>query len=186
MFTTQSGNQAHGDIVAGDQSKTIYNIVNPKSPLASLYEKFRQASEGQPIAASISEQLQHYCSRDTDGDVRGLEQKLTDAHRTDLLRAASLMKEAATKLIMKWQTSGIAQDILTVVLGELYASFILEVTPAIEAGKSREDVDALINEKVIKPTALLLGDNDLMLTARDLLGLLFFLGGNCHVRWDKC
>ncbi|HGA6848753.1 TPA: ABC-three component system protein [Salmonella enterica subsp. enterica serovar Virchow] len=31
-----------------------------------------------------------------------------------------------------------------------------------------------------------LGENLLELTAKDLLGLLFFLGGNCHIRWDKC
>lgn len=186
MFTSQSGNTAEGDIVGGNQTKTVNNVFVSPSPLAKLYEKFRAASEGQPYVAQISEQLQHYCSVDTDGDVRGLEDKLTAASRQDLIRAAAKLKEAATKTIMKWQTSGIAQDILTIILGQLYSAFLLNVTPAIEAGMSRAEVDALINEKVIKPTADMLGDNDLMLTPADILGLLFYLGGNCHVRWDKC
>jgi hypothetical protein len=186
MFTSQTGNTAGGDLVGGNQTKTINNVFVPSSPLAKLYEKFRAASEELPYVAQISEQLQHYCSVDTDGDVRGLEDKLTAANRQDILRAAAKLKEAATKTIMKWQTSGVAQDILTIILGQLYSAFLLDVTPAIEAGKSRAEVDALINEKVIKPTAEMLGDNDLMLTPADILGLLFYLGGNCHVRWDKC
>ena len=186
MFTSQSENTAHGDIVGGNQSKTVYNLNSPQSPLAKLYEKFRLSCEGQPIAAQISEQLNHYCSVDTDGDVRGLEDKLTAADRVYLIRAASGMKQAATKIIMKWQTSGAAQDIITFILSHLYTSFILEISPAIEAGKTKEEIDNLVNDRVIKPTWDILGDNDLGLTTRDLLGFLFYLGGNCHIRWDKC
>ncbi|MDH0373072.1 hypothetical protein N5J23_13420 [Comamonas aquatica] len=185
MFTSQAGNTAEGDIVAGNQTKTV-NVYRYSSPLGRLYEKFRLASEGQPHIAEISEQLQHYCTVDTDGDVRGLEEKLTAANRADLLRQASKLKESAAKTIMKWQTSGVAQDILTYILGQLYSAFMLNVVPAIEAGKDRAEVDAIISEKVIAPTADMLGDNDLMLTPADILGLLFFLGGNCHIRWDKC
>lgn len=186
MFTSQTGNSAEGDIVGGNQTKTVNNVFTSTSPLTRLYEKFRKASEGQPYVAQISEQLQHYCSVVTDGDVRGLKEKLTAANRQDLMHAATTLKEAAAKTIMKWQTSGVAQDILTIILGQLYSAFLLHVAPAIEAEKSRTEVDALISEKVIKPTAEMLGDNDLMLTPADILGLLFYLGGNCHVRWDKC
>jgi hypothetical protein len=186
MFTSQSGNTAGGDIIGGDQNKTIYQIITPQSPLTKLYEKFRESNNGTQIAAQIADNLQHYCAVDTDGDIRGLEAKLVDASRKDLLRPATLMKESATKLIMKWQTSGVAQDILTVILSELYTAFTLEVTPAIEAAKSRQEVDSLIKERVIDKTAAMLGDNDLNLTSHELLGLLFFLGGNCHIRWDKC
>jgi len=186
MFTSQSGNTAKGDIVAGNQHKTVNNVYSPPSPLAKLYERFRSSGAEQICVAQISEQLQHYCSVGTDGDVRGLEEKLTAAKRQFLLKTASRLKENAAKTIMKWQTSGVAQDILTIVLSNIYSEFMLHVTPAIESSASMQEVDALISEKVINPTAALLGDNDLMLTSTDLLGLLFFLGGNCHVRWDKC
>jgi len=186
MFTSQSGNTAAGDIVGGDQKKTVYNLTVSQSPLAKLYEKFRKSLNGEPASAQISEQLNHYCSAGTDGDVRGLEDKLTAADRAYLIRLASSMKQSATKVIMKWQTSGVAQDIITLILSYLHTTFILEVSPAIQAGRTTAEVDALVNEKVIKPAWELLGDNDLGLTSTDLLGFLFFLGGNCHIRWDKC
>jgi hypothetical protein len=88
--------------------------------------------------------------------------------------------------VMKWQTSGVAQDILTHILGKMHAEFLLHITPAIQNGASRQEVDVLISEKVMRPIEVMLGDNDLGLTTADLLGFLFFLGGNCHIRWDKC
>jgi hypothetical protein len=186
MFTNQSGNQADGDVVGGNQYKsTTYNNA-PPSPLARLYEKLRNENTSQPHAALISEQLQHYCSVATDGDVRGLEDKLNAAGRGDLIYEATRLKESAAKTVMKLQTSGVAQDIITFILAKLYADFLLHVKPSIEAGATRVAVDALISQHVLQPAEVMLGDNDLMLTSADLLGLLFFLGGNCHVRWDPC
>ncbi|HUW50025.1 MAG TPA: ABC-three component system protein [Sulfuricella sp.] len=186
MFTNQSGNTVGGDLVGGNKYTSTTNNFTNQSPLARLYERLRTDNQSQPYFAQISEQLQHYCSAVTDGDVRGLEAKLSDSNRMDLIRVATKLKESAAKTVMKYQTSGIAQDILTHILAKLYTEFFLNVTPAIEAGAPRVDVDALISEKVLKPALEMLGDNDLMLTQADLLGLLFFLGGNCHVRWDPC
>lgn len=184
MFTSQSHNYAGGDVIAGD--KIVTHVHNKPSPLALLYEKLRDANASNPEAAKISEQLQHYCNSSTDGDIRGLQEKLIQADRKDLIFLASRLKEAAAKTIMKWQTSGIAQDILTHILSNIYTEFLLHVTPAIQAGASRIEVDALISERVIKPTTEILGENHLGLTTTDILALLFFLGGNCHIRWDSC
>lgn len=186
MFTNQSGNQAGGDVVGGNQYKSIVTNNASPSPLARLYERLREENNSQPCAAKISEQLLHYCSVATDGDVRGLEDKLNASGRTDLVREAVRLKESAAKTVMKLQTSGVAQDIVTFILAKLYSGFMLHVTPAIETGADRAAVDALISQHVLSPVEAMLGDNDLMLTSADLLGLLFFLGGNCHVRWDPC
>lgn len=188
LVISQNRNLVEGDLIAGSQYKSsTYNQVLPAaSPLAKLYEKLRADNAGQVHIAEIAEQLQHYCTAVTDGDVRGLTDKLTAANRADLLRFAAELKQAATKTLMKWQTSGIAQDILTQILAKLYVEFVMQVTPAVQAGASRADVDALISDKVINATFAILGDNDLNLTAADLTGFLFFLGGNCHIRWDAC
>ena len=107
-------------------------------------------------------------------------------NRGDLIEDASLWKEKASMLIMKWQTSPVAQDILTHILAKLHTEFMLNARPAIQAGKTRSEVDEIVSAKVIQPTHAMLGDNDLGLTYLDLMGLLFYLGGNCHIRWDKC
>lgn len=175
-----------GDIVGGSQTKYITNNYSSSSLFNRLYERLRLANDGHPYVAQIAEQLQHYCSLATETDIRGLEEKLTAADRVDILSKAKRMKESAAKTIARWQTSGVAQDILTIILGQLYSDFMQHATPAIEARKSREEVDLIISEQVIRPAAQMLGDNDLMLTQADIHGLLYFLGGNCHVRWDKC
>lgn len=188
VVVSQKGNTTEdGDIVAGNQTKNVYNnILAPNSPLAPLYERLRAERDSAPQMAQISDQLQHYCTATTDGDVRGLEAKLKAAGRTDLLRLACELKQTATKNLMKYQTSGVAQDILTHILAKLYMEFVLQVTPAVQAQASRQEVDSLISEKVVNATFAMLGDNDLNLTPADLLGLLFYLGGNCHIRWDPC
>jgi hypothetical protein len=118
--------------------------------------------------------------------VRGLENKLSASGRGDLVAEASELKQRAAKLIMRWQTSPVTQDIITHVLAKIHQAFIFYVRPAVEAGASRREVDQLIADKVIEPTSSMLGDNDLGITMIDIAGLLFYLGGNCHVRWDKC
>lgn len=186
MFALSRGNTAGKDIVGRDQN--IYTTHNhaPQSPLANLYEKLRDVTGNQSNVGQIADLLQHFCNALTDGDVRGLEEKLNAAGRSDLLNQASAMKQFASKTIMKWQTSGVAQDIITHVLSKMYTEFINHVTPAIQGGADRLQIDSLIGEKVIKPVEDMLGDNDLGLTSTHLMGLLFYLGGNCHVRWDKC
>jgi hypothetical protein len=187
MFTSQTGNTVNdGDIVAGDKKTINYNINANASAILSLYVRLRSNEDQDSYISRIGHKLNHYCNVSTDGDVRGLEDKLTSSNRTDLIRIAARLKEDAAKIIMRLQTSPIAQDILTYLLSEIYSNFLLEVTPSIEKNESRSVVDALINDKVINPALQLLGENDLGITKEDVLGLLFFLGGNCHIRWDKC
>lgn len=186
MFASQRGNTADGDIVAGNQYKSEAHYHATTSPLASLYEKLRASNGKETNVGEIADLLQHYCNSVTSGDVRGLEEKLKASNRDDLLDQASALKQIAAKTIMRWQTSGVAQDILTHILSKMHTEFMLHVTPAIESRATRQQVDSLISDKVLKPVEWMLGDNDLGLTAAHLMGLLFFLGGNCHVRWDKC
>lgn len=157
----------------------------PPTSLSRLYQILRDAEKAAPYTAQIAEQLQHYCAV-ASADVRGLDDKLSSSGRADLLTEAAELKERAAKLIMKWQTSAVTQDIIAHILAHIFTEFMFNVRPAIQAGKSREDIDDLVFNKVIKPTNEMLGENDLNLTIADIAGLLFFLAGNCHVGWDKC
>lgn len=177
-------------MAGNDVNKTV-NITHnyngsSATPLARLYERLRQDGGGNQMAAEMYGKLQHFCSVSTDGDVRGLEEKLTASERKDRIRSAERLKEQAAKLIMKWQTSGTAQEIFAMILSKLYTAFTLNVTPVVEKGAPRDVVDQLIYKEVIQAAEAFLGDNDLNLHDDDLLGLLYFLGGNCHIRWDKC
>jgi len=186
LLTRQSGNVVQGDMAAGNVIKTVNNYYPSASveELALLYAKLRLDGIGDPSNNVFSHKLMHYLAVPTDGDVRGLEAKLRDSGRLDMLHFAMREKEAAVKMLMRYQSSRSAQRVFTILLDELHTIYILTVTPVIENGGDRATVDEKISNalQVIKS---MLGENFLEFTVKDLLGLLFFLAGNCHIRWDK-
>ena len=183
----QSHNVAGGHIAGRDvniiSTTTISSVVLEE--LQQLYEKLKQNPGGDASDGSFCEKLEHYLSARTKGDVRGLEQKLQDSGRLDQLDDAVEKKERATKSIMRHQASKTAQRIYVIVLDELHANFSLMVTPMVQAGEGRVAVDERILH-MLENVRAKLGENFLEFTISDLLALLFFLGGNCHIRLDKC
>lgn len=184
---SQKFNHAGRDIIAGNSTynHTEYKAP-PQNPLAKMYERLNKGDEDRDKVVEISHKLQHYLNVSTDGDVRGLEEKLRASGRIELLPIAKRLKESSSMLIMRWQTSISAQEILTYILSQMWVTFITQVQPSIEAGESRQVIDSLTQDKVLQPIAEILGENSLSLDPSDLFGLLFFLAGNCHIRWDKC
>jgi hypothetical protein len=185
MSITQKGNQAGRDIIAGDQIINTTAIVS-NSRIAELSERYAKATGDEEGLEGFLEELQHYWDRSTNEDIRQLRQKLCEADREDMVHTGEELKERATKKILRFQTSRSAQEIFAWVLAELYGRFVLDVQPSIQAGASRVTVDALLSEKVIGPTLNDLEKNVLGLSRTDLIGLIYFLTGNCHIRWDKC
>jgi hypothetical protein len=187
LYTRQSDNVVGGDNAGRDVIKnSTYNIINSPSSdeLALLYAKLKVDGVGEPANSGFSHKLLHYMAVPTDGDVRGLEEKLKSSNRLDMLNFAIQQKETAAKLIMKYQSSRSAQRVFTIILDELHTIYMLTVTPIIEKDGDRQSVDASINQALFTIKSML-GENFLEFTVKDLLGLLFFLAGNCHIRWDK-
>ncbi|RZT04433.1 hypothetical protein SAMN05216319_3784 [Duganella sp. CF402] len=188
-MSEQNDNVVTGDLVGGNKTENNFNFSSPlalgNSELTRLYIKLRQDDPDKDTAGGFCEQLQHYMTSTTDGDVRGLEAKLQESGRLDQLSVAKAMKESAFKAIMRRQTSSTAQRIFTIVLDELHTNFMLTATPMIQIEAGRAAIDQAIL-KVINDTKSILGENLLEITAKDLFSLIYFLGGNCHIRWDKC
>jgi hypothetical protein len=192
MFANQSGNSAGGNVVGGDSNDNsvtnIYHVTQGSAvslELAALYAKLKADGVGDPSGGVFSEKLDHWMSAVTEGDVRGLEAKLRESGREDLLLLALNLKQKASMAIMKRQTSRTAQRIYTILLSQLHTKFNWLVTPVIQEGGSRAEVDQRVHT-VLQEVANLLGENALEIDSDDIEGLLFFLAGNCHIRWDKC
>ena len=182
----QDNNDVRGDLVAGNKSVSTFQSIYAESnaELLALYAKLKSnsadASDG-----SFCEKLEHYLSANSEIDIRGLSDKLTAGGRQDQIAFATSLKQEATKAVMKHQTSRTAQRIYTIVLDELHTRFSLRVTPLIEGGAGRTEVDWSI-QNILDEIRMMLGENVLEITVKDLFALLYFLGGNCHIRWDKC
>lgn len=185
---TQSNNRVQNGSVVGRDQKN-YNTHIYRSPNRSLERLYGRLSEEVEVQEGgnleFSDKLKHYFASDTNPDVRGLESKLNDSQRDDLLFFAQDLKEKAFKLILKSQSSKTAQEIYAIILDKIHTDFMLKVRPLIQCDEDRNVVDEKIS-LMLESISDMLGDNLLELTEKDLLGLLYFLGGNCHVRWDKC
>lgn len=178
----QSGNVAGRDIIAGD------NVTNAprRTPVTELNERYLAADGTDGNLTNFIEKLQHYWNAPTNGDIRTLRQKLVESERADFVALGEELKERATKIIFRYQTSKTGQELLTHILTELFGKFVLEVTASIQSGADRVTVDSLFSEKVIGSTLDSLEANPLGLDRFDLMGLIYFLTGNCHIRWDRC
>ncbi|MGY3307556.1 hypothetical protein ACVW06_000581 [Pantoea ananatis] len=183
---TQSNNRVQNGSVVGRDQKNYSTHIH-RSPNRSLEKLYGRLSEEVEEGGNLefSDKLKHYFASDTNPDVRGLESKLNDSQRDDLLFFAQDLKEKAFKLILKSQSSKTAQDIYAIILDKIHTDFMLKVRPLIQSDEDRNVVDEKIS-LMLESISDMLGDNLLELTEKDLLGLLYFLGGNCHVRWDKC
>lgn len=185
-MTEQSNNHVLGDMAAGDINKVSIDMRQGSTlnELTLLYARLRAAEVDERDGSGFCEKLNHYLAVPTEGDVRGLEAKLRESGRSDQLYFAMGQKEQAAKMVMRQQSSRVAQRIYTILLDELHTNYMLVVTPVIEAGGDRVAVDAAING-ILRNINFMLGENVLEISVKDLLGLLYFLGGNCHIRWDK-
>ena len=188
-ISNQRGNQVGGHLAGRDVHVTYnnsYSTDTAKGFLASLYERLR--SEGtQPGISSADtfiEELQHYFDRPASELNRTLADKLSASGRQDLIPFAEAEKERAMKKIMRFQTSETAQQIFAYVLGELRNRFLLHVSPLLAANASRADVDAAMHDKVIGPVAHSMEPSPLFLDPGMVMALLFYLAGNCHIKWD--
>lgn len=189
MFSSvrqNSNHLEHGDLVARDKHETHHHYsVGENKELTRLYEQFKIERTEATECSGFSDKLQHYFTAATDSEIRSLDIKLKESGRDDLIFFAKMLKETAAKQIMQHQTSASAQRIYTIILDELHTNYMLSVIPQIQADASRAEIDHAIN-RIIDKVRDMLGENMLELTAKDLLGFIFFLGGNCHIRWDKC
>jgi len=187
LGTSQRDNTVNnGDLVGRDKTEINNIYFKRPSTISVLNNNYKLEAASAPCNTEFLDSLQHYMQQAADPDVRGLAAKLNDADREDLIQYAEGLKERVSKKILRFQTSAAAQDILAYVMEDLHTRFQLDVRPSIQEGADRATVDRLIQERVIDPVLSSLEDNVLKLYPAELLGLIFFMGGNCHIRWDKC
>lgn len=179
-MSTQVANKAGRDVIG------VQNISNVLTPMTALIEQYYSEALNDKDLNIYIQKLQHYLTNETVSDVRGLEEKLTVSNRQDLIQDAILKKQEAAKFILRNQSSKATQNIIAHILAEMAVNFELTVKPLIQCGASRELIDAAILDKVITPSYLALESNPLGFHKGHINNFLYFLAGNCHLRWDAC
>jgi hypothetical protein len=175
-----------GDVVGGNKSSPTYVFNGAVSPITHLsieYEKELESSSS--TVGNYLPELKHYMSAVTSEQVQGLEEKLLDANRGAQIVDASRQKELFAKHLHKHATSQAAQKIFLYLLGDLLYRFRTYVKPKIEGEVEKADIDRAVFEDVVSPTIHSLDRNVLNLYHEEIWGMVYYLTGNCHIRWSR-
>ncbi len=179
--------QVGGDFTGRD--KNVYDFSTKQAQTAylkDLYERFEKEKLENPDFKEICEELNYYTSQNGKEEIIGLEKKLIAGNRQALVRYAKEVKEQFHKKLMKVsQYSLVAQDINVHILAKVRSAFVMEVYSLILEGKPQDTINLLIRERIINPVMAELGINIFKYTEDDIMGMIFFLTGNCHIKWSE-
>lgn len=183
--TVSLSNTSVGGKITGrdDNSFNISTSYERSVYLQDLYEKFQKEKESNPELREFCEELDYFNSI-IDEDIIGLDEKLRISGRENLIHYAKELKEKFHKKLMKYsQYSLIAQDVNVYLLTKVRRGFMMEVYTLICNNAPEERINMLIAERIINPVKVDLGINLFRYTEEDIMGMIFFLTGNCHIKW---
>lgn len=185
---SQSGNVAGGDVVAGNKyDNSVKNFfADPPSTmpvLDELYRKFKDEVKSDPELRSNIDKF-NYFTMPYQGDVLGLEAKLRSGQFNNIVEYALAAKEIFHKQLYKNQFYESAQKINCFLLSLVQSYFNTYVYPQICDGMKGSEVIILVQERIVDPLLSQLGENVLDLMADDIQGMVYFLTGNCHIKWS--
>lgn len=182
-----TNSEVGGHVAGGDvhDNRTNMTFAGSKGVyMKSLLDRYKKDCEGSREKLEFIEDLDYYNNR-REGDVIGLEEKLALAEREDIFWYANDAKDRFQRFLFKNQFSEAAQQIFVHLLTEIQSRFLHEIYPLICKGESSEKISILITERLIKPVRDELGENYLSITTLHINGMLYFLTGNCHLKWTK-
>lgn len=175
-----------GNVVIGNQAGRDININNAaRKPtcMANLVEQLKKEREGNQTFDEIIEGLQRYRTVVAGEKVEGLEPKLIAGNRKEFVEYAIRAKEQFVKKLAKYEIYKAAQEIFVYLLAEIYVRFNDHVYPAILNNAEIMEVNKLIRTEVVSPVTELLEENELQIYAEEINGMIFFLTGNCYIKW---
>lgn len=179
-----AGNNSSQYQAGGDMTVNNYNgLPKPYTQYLKLVEEFEQELENGDIEfREFIDKIQHYTAT-IDGFV-GLEPKLTEAGFENDIDWAQQMKEYFYKKITENNLSKATQKIYAFLLARICVLFNLHIKGAVNDGVSKDTIREMIIEKVIQPVQDMLGENNVLdLYDDDITAMIYFLTGNCHIRW---
>ena len=187
MCDMPEGGISHIDTGGGDfAGRDILTIQNTFSAdfIKDLYERFEQERRDNRLFHDVLEEFEFYQRQVSDERVVGLEAKLKAAGKNEeLIQMAIELKERYSKKLTKYQLFESAQRINVFLLCYARTQFMTFVYPKIKDKSNDEIVDNRMQQYVINPMLALLKGDTYGFTPDDIHGILYFLTGNCYIKW---
>lgn len=177
---------ANGDVALGDIDKsqtTIYNIR--KTRLGGLIEQLRDQIGNDPEAAEFVESLISWMKPKRTELKRDLAEKLDACGKGYLLGDALEAKELFAKQLRRTAFNPALQEIYAYMLGQVQTTFNCNIKPQISGANKPGLIEACIADLVDDLTSQIAdAPPELGIGHPEVIGMLYFLTGNCHIDWD--
>lgn len=164
----------------------IVNNGGVPTSLGRLIKKYQKESEIDQTLKEYIDELSLFTKQVPDEPVQGLVAKLKAADRTDELYDALKLKELIYENLKTNIGSQSFQKIYAYLMALAKERFHIYVRPVVEQGAERSAIDQTIFEHVLDPIRAELegcgAAHDF--TVQTIKGMVYFLAGNCHVRWN--
>jgi len=177
----QQHNVVGGDQAGRDINKSVIVARRPTT-ISALHERLKAEIKADSRTRELVEALQHYANPQ-DNHPLGLDEKLAAGHREHWRLDAVHLKERFAKRLLEHNLSESAQQILLYALTRAHLFFRTHVQQLIDAGAPDQAIREALTARVVTPVLEELEDNLLNLMADEIEGIVWFLTGNCFIRW---
>lgn len=193
MFSSTNQNEnyitaSQVKLVAGDDKSTNHSLnISPNNTtqaIAQMYLRILENKDNFLDDETYQETKNSLCRYMTPkSNMKTLEEKLTEADRAELIEDAEELKEDTTKFVLMYEASNSSRYILTHILSTIASKHKAYIIPAIKMGKPRDVIDALIDNMVIGNALNIIDGTGKSITTERMYGLMYYLAGNCHIKW---
>lgn len=185
--TAQEGNFAN-DLAGRDINKTSYTVTSAPlqkhNKLKELFRAFEYEKDNNIQFREFIDELEHFTTPKVE-TVIGLDAKLKNGNRDTIIDFAKDVKEMYTKKLFKYQFYQSAQKINVYLLGLTWQYFMTSVYPLVCNGVPDNVINDAIKNSIIDPLLEALDGDTLGFQPHDISGMIYFLTGNCHIKWTK-
>ena len=175
-----------GNFMAGGNITQKY-YTKKKNTMKALIAAYKKEQSEDIEFYSIIEELNYYLKpiKSESEKVIGLEKKLQDGHLEHLVDFALEAKDLFARKVDKHRLSRTAQEIFVFILGDIWRLFNHQIYPLIISNTDYSEIMEKIDKEIIDKINLKLEDNVLNIYNDCITGMIYFLTGNCHIKWSK-
>lgn len=180
------GNDVGGDltIIAKQENINLSTNFSSQSNLPLFVSRFKSLAKDDPEYLECIDELNSFFHDVIPRKIKGLEAKLTEGSREDLLEDALYLENKMAIKIAKNQFSPTAEAVYYHCLTRIKTAFTSSIQPLIKAKASHQVVDQAIYDKVIMPIHAEIISTYTALDTEQIKGLLYYLTGKCRIQWS--
>lgn len=162
----------------------IYKLPVKQSTFQNLIESSKTLSREDNEYKIMLQELSDYFNPRPGRTIYGLEAKLNDGKRKDLLEDAEFLEHKFSRMVAAGQFSKTEEIIYYHCLSTINSAFSTYIKPQFELNADNQIIDRLLYEKIVVPIHKEISTVTITISQDIIRGMIFFLTGKCHLKWS--